>query len=462
MNYGHVTLPSASVPVSREVDVLVIGGGATGIAAAIAAAGGGASAMIVEQRGFLGGMGTVALVPAFCPFTDKEKPIIRGLGLKLMERMKRACNPDYREEYGELLDWVPIDPEVLKRVYDDAILESGVTPLFHTFVYDVVLSDDRSSVEGIIIVNKTGRSFIRCRYIIDCTGDGDIAALSGVPFQKGGEEGELQPGSMCYLLANVDRRKFSRFLEETGDTGQLHKTVARAMDEGALPEGRRSISGLAWVSDYLVGVNFGHVFGVDGTSAEELTRGAIEGRRTAERQLQFFRSYVPGFEGAHMVASGEQLGIRETRRIQGDYVLTVDDFIAARSFPDDIARNAYYIDIHLANSKSEMTFNHLPPGVSHGVPYRIMLPVGIGNLWVAGRSVSSDRAVQGSLRVMPNCFSMGQAAGTAAALALREGTGSRGISIPELQQLLLEQDVWLGENFEPAVQENGAKEGTPE
>lgn len=458
MNYDHITLPSADIPVSNEVDVLVIGGGASGIAAAIAAAQGGASTLIVEQRGFLGGMGTLALVPAFCPFTDKEKPIIRGLGLKLMDRMKEACGPGYREEYRELLDWVPIDPEVLKRVYDEAILESGVTPLFHTFVYDVVLSLDRRSVEGVIIVNKTGRSFIRCRYIIDCTGDGDIAALSGVPFQKGGEAGELQPGSMCYLLANVDRPKFNAFLAETGDTGQLHRTVEKAMAEGALPEGRKSVSGLAWISDYLVGVNFGHVFGVDGTKAEELTRGAIEGRRTAERQLQFFRSYVPGFEHAHLVASGEQLGIRETRRIQGDYMLTVDDFIAARSFPDDIARNAYYIDIHLATSKSDMTFNHLPPGVSHGVPYRIMLPLGINNLWVAGRSVSSDRAVQGSLRVMPNCFSMGQACGTAAALALRDGADSRSISIPELQHRLLAQDVWLGEDFTPA-DDAGVMEG---
>jgi len=454
----HITLPSASIPVAREVDVLVIGGGASGIAAAIAAAQGGAQTMLVEQRGFLGGMGTVALVPAFCPFTDKQKPIIRGLGLQLMERMKMACDSQYREEYQEMLDWVPIDPEVLKRVYDDAILENGVTPLYHTFVYDVVLSEDRRTVEGVVVVNKTGRSFIRSRYIIDCSGDGDIAALAGVPFQKGGEAGELQPGSMCYLLANVDRPRFRRFLEESGDTGQLHQTVERAIAEGALPEGRKSISGLAWVSDYLVGVNFGHVFGVDGTLAEDLTRGAIEGRRTAERQLQFFRRYVPGFEHAHMVASGEQLGIRETRRIEGDYILTVDDFLAARSFPDDIARNAYYIDIHLANSKGAMTFNHLPPGVSHGVPYRIMLPVGIDNLWVAGRCVSSDRAVQGSLRVMPNCFSMGQASGTAAALALRDDADSRGISIGELQQRLLEQDVWLGEDFIPARKQ---KEGNP-
>ncbi|WP_020617688.1 FAD-dependent oxidoreductase [Paenibacillus daejeonensis] len=448
----QITLPSTSIPVANQVDVLVIGGGASGIAAAIAAANGGARTMLIEQRGFLGGMGTVALVPAFCPFTDKQKPIIRGLGLALMDRMKQACYPEFREDYEEVLDWVPIDPEVLKRVYDDAILESGVTPLFHTFVYDVVLSEDRRTVEGVVVVNKTGRSFIPCRYIIDCSGDGDVAALAGVPFQKGGEAGELQPGSMCYLLANVDRPRFSRFLEESGDTGQLHKTVERAILEGALPEGRKSISGLAWVSDYLVGVNFGHVFGVDGTQAEDLTRGAIEGRRTAERQLQFFRRYVPGFENAHMVASGEQLGIRETRRIEGDYTLTVDDFLSARSFPDDIARNAYYIDIHLAHSKGEMTINHLPPGVSHGVPYRIMLPIGIDNLWVAGRCVSSDRAVQGSLRVMPNCFSMGQASGTAAALALRDGLGSRDISVAELQQRLLEQNVWLGEDFVPVEQ----------
>ncbi|MBN2981741.1 MULTISPECIES: FAD-dependent oxidoreductase [Cohnella] len=442
-----VALPAENVPISHEADVVVVGGGASGIAAAIAAAANGAKTLLIEQRGFLGGMGTVSLVPAFCPFTDKEKPIVRGIGMKLMERMKLACNEDYRKEYENALDWVPIDPETLKRVYDDAAEEHGVQLLFHTFVYDVLLSDDRRNIEGLVIVNKSGRSVVRCRYCIDATGDADIAALAGVPFQKGGEQGELQPGSMCYLLANVDRQAFKRFLERTGDTGQLHKTVERAIEEGALPEGRKSISGLAWVNDYLVGVNFGHVFGIDGTKAEDLTRGAIEGRRLVERQIRFFRDFVPGFERAHLVASGEQVGIRETRRIQGDYVLTVDDFVEARSFPDDIARNAYYIDIHLANSKANMTFTHLKPGESHGVPYRVLLPVGIDNLWVPGRAASADRAVQGSLRVMPNCFAMGQASGTAAAMALREGAGSRGVSVPELQRKLLAQGAWLGEAF---------------
>lgn len=444
---AYVTWPTENIPVSAEADVVVVGGGASGIAAAISAAANGAKTLLIEQRGYLGGMGTVSLVPAFCPFTDKEKPVIQGIGMELMERMKLDCNEDYRKEYASTLDWVPIDPETLKRVYDDAALENGVQLLFHTFVYDVLLSEDRCNVEGLIIVNKSGRSIIRCRYCIDATGDADISALAGVPFQKGGEEGELQPGSMCYLLTNVDRKRFRRFLEETGDTGQLHQMVERAIAEGVLPEGRKSISGLAWVNDYLVGVNFGHIFGIDGTKAEDLTRGAIEGRKLVLRQIRFFRDYVPGFEQAHLVASGEQIGIRETRRIQGDYVLTASDFVEARSFPDDIARNAYYIDIHLANSKSDMTFTHLKPGQSHGVPYRVLLPEGIDNLWVPGRAASADRAVQGSLRVMPNCFAMGQASGTAAALALRSGTKSRGISVPALQQVLLEQGAWLGESY---------------
>ncbi|MBW4841189.1 MAG: FAD-dependent oxidoreductase, partial [Paenibacillaceae bacterium] len=150
MNEKQITLPVQTISVSYDVDVLVVGGGASGIAAAISAAEGGANTLLIEQRGFLGGMGTVALVPAFCPFTDKEKPIIRGIGMKLMERMKQACNADYQAEYRETLDWVPIDPEVLKRVYDDALIESGVSLLYHTFVYDIQLSDDRSRVEGVI------------------------------------------------------------------------------------------------------------------------------------------------------------------------------------------------------------------------------------------------------------------------------------------------------------------------
>lgn len=438
-----VTIPAHTLPVSHTPDVVVAGGGASGIAAAIAAARSGARTLLIEQRGYLGGMGTAALVPAFCPFTDGEKPVIRGIGLDLLEKMKRASGESFLSAFKKQLDWVPIDVEVLKRVYDEEVLASGAELLFHTFADRVLTDGDR--IDGIVISNKSGRSVVQAKLYIDATGDADLAALAGVPFQIGGEAGELQPGTMCYLVCNADKVRFQRFLDETGQNGALEKSLAEAQRNGELPEGRKRISGMAWITDSVVGFNFGHIFGIDGSKAEDLTRAAIEGRKLIERQLAFLRKHVRGFEHAHLVHSGDQIGIRETRRIQGDYTLVVEDFLSMRTFEDDIARNSYFIDIHLANATSTMTVKHLPKGGSHGVPYRCMLPQGKSNLIVAGRSVSSDRPVQGSLRVMPNCFAMGQAAGTAAAMAAEAGVGFRGVSVPELQRRLIAQGAWLGE-----------------
>ncbi|WP_239628399.1 FAD-dependent oxidoreductase [Paenibacillus sp. H1-7] len=438
-----MTVPSQQLPVSYTPDVVVVGGGPTGIAAAMAAARNGADTLLIEQRGYLGGMGTAALVPAFCPYTDGEKPVIRGIGLDLLERMKQAAGADFLNRYKDRLDWVPIDVETLKRVYDDAVLASGAKLLFHTFADQVLLDGDR--IQGLVISNKTGRSVVQAKLYIDATGDADLAALAGVPFQVGGEEGELQPGTMCYVVTGADKSRFDRFIQETGQGGQLEKTIVEAQQNGDLPDGRKRISGIAWISDTVAGFNFGHIFGIDGSKAEDLTRAAVEGRRLIETQIRFLRKYVPGFENAHLVHSGDQIGIRETRRIAGDYTLVVDDFLSMRTFEDDIARNSYFIDIHLANATSTMTIKHLPKGQSHGVPYRCMLPQGKSNLIVAGRSVSSDRPVQGSLRVMPNCFAMGQAAGTAAAMLSVTGGGFRDIPIRELQSKLIEQGAWLGE-----------------
>lgn len=438
-----VTIPAQTLPVSYTPDVVVVGGGATGIAAAIAAARNGASTLLIEQRGYLGGMGTAALVPAFCPYTDGEKPVIRGIGLDLLEKMKHAAGEGFLERYREQLDWVPIDVETLKRVYDAEVLASGAKVLFHTVADQVLLDGDR--ISGLVISNKSGRSVVQAKLYIDTSGDADLAALAGVPFQVGGAEGELQPGTMCYVVTGVDRERYEQYLVETGDTRQLEQAVVRAQQNGDLPDGRKRISGMAWITDSVVGFNFGHIFGIDGTKAEDLTRAAIEGRQLIDMQIRFLRNYVPGFEHIHLVHSGDQIGIRETRRIQGDYTLVVEDFLSMRTFEDDIARNSYFIDIHLANASSTMTIKHLPKGKSHGVPYRCMLPVGKANLIVAGRSVSSDRPVQGSLRVMPNCFAMGEAAGVAAAMASSSGIGFREVDVPELQRKLIEQGAWLGE-----------------
>lgn len=435
---------SSELPVSYTPDVVVVGGGATGVAAAMAAARNGADTLLIEQRGYLGGMGTTALVPAFCPYSDGEKPIIRGIGLDLLNEMKRAAGDAFHERFKEQLDWVPIDVETLKRVYDQQVLESGAKILFHTVADQVLLEGDR--ISGLVISNKSGRSVVQAKLYIDASGDADLAALAGVPFQTGGENGELQPGTMCYLVSGADKARFDQFCQDSGQSRQLDKTIVEAQQNGDLPEGRKRVSGIAWITDSIAGFNFGHIFGIDGTSAEDLTYAAIEGRKLIDVQIKFLRKYVPGFENIHLVHSGDQIGIRETRRIAGDYTLVVDDFISMRTFEDDIARNAYFIDIHLANASSTMVIKHLPKGKSHGVPYRCMLPQGKSNLIVAGRSVSSDRPVQGSLRVMPNCFAMGQAAGTAAAMASVTDAGFREVNIPELQRKLVEQGAWLGEN----------------
>ncbi|WP_248926874.1 FAD-dependent oxidoreductase [Paenibacillus hamazuiensis] len=444
MEKATVMIPQQQLPVSYTPDVVVVGGGASGVAAAIAAARNGADTLLIEQRGYLGGMGTAALVPAFCPYTDGEKPVIRGIGLELLEKMKLASGGWFLGRYKEKLDWVPIDVETLKRMYDEEVLASGAKILFHTFADQVLLEGDR--IAGIVISNKTGRSVVQAKLYIDASGDADLAALAGVPFHVGGEQGELQPGTMCYLVTGADKQRFDQFLQETGQGGQLEKTVVEAQQNGDLPEGRKRISGVAWISDTVAGFNFGHIFGIDGTKAEDLSRAAIEGRKLIDRQIRFLRKYVPGFENVHLIHSGDQIGIRETRRIVGDYTLVVEDFLSMRTFADDIARNSYFIDIHLANAGSTMVIKHLPKGQSHGVPYRCMLPQGRSNLIVAGRSVSSDRPVQGSLRVMPNCFAMGQAAGTAAAMLSGTGGGFRDISVPQLQRRLIEQGAWLGEH----------------
>lgn len=448
-----VTVPEQRLRISARPDVLVVGGGPAGVAAAIAAARNGAETLLIEQRGYLGGMGTAALVPAFCPFTDGEKPVVRGIGLDLLNKMKQSCGDVYNSMHRDSLSWVPIDVELLKRLYDEEVTESGAKLLFHTVV-DQVLGEGEQ-VKGVVVSNKTGRSVIRAKLYIDATGDADVAALAGVPFHIGGDEGELQPATMCFLVAGADKDRYDAFLKETGQTGALADTVQEAQRNGDLPEGRKRISGIAWVSDSVVGFNFGHIFQIDGTRAEDLTRAAIEGRRLVECQLRFLRKYVPGFEQAHLVHTGDQVGIRETRRIVGDYTLVLEDFVRRRTFEDDIARNAYFIDIHLANAQSPMVIQHLPEGASHGVPYRCLLPKGKSNLIVAGRSVSSDRAVQGSLRVMPNCFAMGQAAGTAAALAAGRNAGFRDIEVGELQQRIVEQGGWLGERFTEAPADGG-------
>lgn len=437
----------AALPAAGHYDVVVVGGGPAGCAAAIAAAREQAATLLVEQYGFLGGMATAALVPAWCPFTDRRKPIIRGLALAILEEMKAGMPHVARDSF----DWVPIDPELLKVIYERRVLEAGADILYLTHFIDIA----GDAPAAVILHNKSGLRRYTAGVVVDCTGDGDVAAAAGCPFEKGAAgTGELQPATMCFVLAGVDNSRLQPWLAaDDGRNLLLKPSIAEAKARGDLDIVEEAAN-VAWQSPTTIGLNFSHVFDVDGTDAASLSRALVEGRRRIRRLTDFVRKYLPGCEQAHLVASGVQIGVRETRRIVGDYVLTLEDYLARRSFPDEIARNAYYIDIHLSRRQWEQQAGRpidwdarvhpYRPGESHGVPYRCLVPRGARRLLVAGRCISTDRAVQGSIRTMPNCLALGEAAGCAAARAARRHGGDvRAVDVDALRARLRECGAYL-------------------
>lgn len=438
------------LPELPRLDVLVVGGGPAGCAAAIAAARDGARTLLVEQFGCLGGMGTAGLVPAFCPFTDKEKPIVRGIGLAVLEEMKAEMPHVGRDAY----DWVPIDAEALKYIYERQVRAAGADVLYFTHFIDAV-RDAAGTVTTVVLHNKSGLQRVAADVIVDCTGDGDVATAAGAEYAKGdADTGELQPCTMCFVLAGIDAPRLHAFLyADDAKNLLLREVIARAKAAGDLDIVEEAAN-VAIQSGSTVGLNFSHVFDVDATDAAQLTRAQLDGRRLIRHLTQFMRQYLPGCEKAVIAASGVQIGVRETRRIVGDYTLTLEDYLARRSFPDEIARNSYYIDIHLSKREWERRLGepfddearlHLyAPGESHGIPYRCLTPRGLRNLLVAGRCISTDRAVQGSTRVMPNCLATGEAAGCAAAMAAREHAGDvRAVALPALRRRLIEAGQYL-------------------
>ena len=474
----------SDLPVSFDVDVLVAGGGPSGIAAALSAARAGAKVLLIEKNGFLGGAATAAQVPAFAPFSDRTRAIVRGIGWEVLtamsSRMGRPLpNPDVYEvpQDKARMDWAPIDVEILKCLYDDLCETAGVEVLFHTMVPEVVITpppfpscasatalpsegEGGGVITSVLLASKDGLTLARAKTFIDTTGDADLAARAGCPFVQGDDEGRTQGMTLCFTVADGSRAAYLDYVYTTGD-GFLAKLVAQARVAGDYDLPDASLVGMSFKNDTIAGLNMGHVYGFDSTDARSISLAEREGRRVVQKLLLFLRKYVPGQENLTLVSTGTQIGVRESRRIVGDYTLALDDYLACRTFPDDIARSSYFIDLHAVtsesaaraksisdseNEKGERKHYALPPGQSHGIPYRCLIPQKVENLLVAGRSLSADRAVQGATRVMPFCFAMGEAAGLAAALAVRKHQGRvRDIDITELQARLLAQGAWLGE-----------------
>ena len=405
---------SQSIPLETGWDVIVVGGGPAGCTAAIAAAREGAKTLLLEQSQSLGGSGTTALVPAWCPFSDQQRIIYGGLAEKIF-RSSQLGTPHVPVSK---LDWVAINPEYLKRIYDNMVTAAGVTVRFQTFLSSVKTGPD-GAVEALIVSSKAGLQALSAKVYIDCTGDGDLAAWAGAEFQKGDETSkEMQPATLCFVLSNVHEAAAAQM--------QGREVMRQILESGRYPEILDHHMCVNKIGPATYGFNAGHLFLVDNTDPNSVSKAAMQGRKIADAYQRALAEFVPeAFGNAFLAATGAQVGIRETRRIIGDYILHLDDYKNRRTFEDEICRNAYAIDLHTTAAEARCgkevdAMNRVQqygPGESHGIPYRCLTPKGLRNVLVAGRSVSCDHAVQGSVRVMPVCLAMGEAAGLAAALA---------------------------------------------
>ncbi len=425
----------------EDYDIIVVGGGPAGCAAAAAAGREGCKTLLIESSGALGGMGTLGLVPAWAPFSNQEQVVYRGIASELLEASRHDL-PHVRSR-KDWLNWVPIDPEALKRHYDDLMEAHHVTVRFYTLVVDVL--SENGHVTGLVAASRDGLSVFRAPVYVDCTGEADIAVGAGAPYAKGAEgSGELQPASLCFILTNVDEYAYL-----TGPN--LHpqnpdSPIYRIVHDGKYPLIPDTHLCQNLIGPRTVGFNASHLWDVDSSDPASLSRAQREGRRIAKALRDALAEYVPAaFANAQLIETAAAVGIREGRRIQGEYVLRVEDYLARRDFPDEIGRNCYYLDVHHDKAHVQEAIDNpearrardqrYGKGESHGIPYRCLLPRQVDNVLVAGRCISTDRLVQGSTRVMPVCLVTGEAAGLAAAMSLPNGRPA-GVDTDQLREKL--------------------------
>jgi len=412
-----------------ETDVFVAGGGPSGFAAAVAAARMGKSVFLAESQGSFGGTGCAGLVPAFAPFSDGEKIIVKGIGLEVRKSVSKNIPV---EKY-----WTPIKAEELKRTYDDIAVKSGVVFSFFTTVCDVVTKGDR--IENVVLWAKSGLFSVKAKIYIDCTGDGDLCAFGGGKFEVGDELHNVMPPTLCSMWSNVD-------YSQRGNTSDA--LLEKAINDGIFTYPDRHLPGMFDTDPEhgMDGGNLGHIFGCDPLDEMSLTKAMVWGRKSVLEYGKYYKEYISGYKNANLVATGSILGVRESRRITCDYTLNVEDFKNRASFEDEIGRYCYPVDIHIMNTdKGEYDrfkqeyFKDLKykKGESYGIPYRSLVPVSFSNVLVAGRCMGVDRSMQASIRVMPSCFITGEGAGTAAALCCDRGD-TRTVDGRTLRQKLME------------------------
>lgn len=416
------------LPVKVETDVFIAGGGPAGVSAAVAASEAGAKVFVAEASQSFGGAAVTMLVPAFMEFGNGTDFLAAGIGKRIFDYLAENA-PESAKPYCP--PNIPV--ETLKLCYDSMMEECGAEYCFNTQVIDVAVAN--GEIQHVICAGKGAIYAVKAKVYIDCTGDADLCAYAGAEFEQGGENGEVMGSTLCGLWTGIQWENVvspdSRMLE------QAFKDQVFSQNDLHLP-------GMWPIAKGVGGSNTGHVFGVDGTNADSLTKGMVEARKRMQEYRRYYREYLSGFENAELVCSAPQLGIRESRRVVCDYRLVLQDFLDQAVFPDEIGRYSYNIDIH-ANTvglddyelfEKEHTTYRYKVGESYGIPYRTLPVKGFSNLLTAGRCICSDRYMQSSVRVMPGCYITGQAAGTAAAICALENVNVHDAPVKKIQKQL--------------------------
>jgi hypothetical protein len=408
----------------------------------------------------LGGTATAAMVGPWMTFHSGEERIVGGIAQEIVERLVgKGASPGHVRDASDYVPTItPFDPEIHKALLFEMMREAGVDVLLHAYVVRAIASGD--VVEGAEFATIAGERSYRARIVVDATADALVAASAGVPVQQGDERGRVQPATLIFRISHVDLDELSDYVrahpeqmrtsllphERTANAltavAGLYELWERARRDGVVDVPRELVSLFATPYPDEVTVNMTRVVDIDPLDPDDLTRAEIEARLQAMQIFEFFKTRVPGFGRSRIAATATQIGIRESRRIVGRYTLTRDDVLEARRFDDAVARSAYPIDVHHP-SGSGTTTHRLQKGASYEIPYRCLVPSNREQLLVAGRCISTSHEALASTRLTPTVMTLGQAAGTAAALACASGVRVGDIDTKELRRTLIDDGVDL-------------------
>lgn len=418
--------------INTQWDALVVGGGLTGVAAAVAARRQGLEVLLLEKAGFLGGAPGTMLINPFMPYSttvDGQRfALSRGFFAELQELLREVGG--YQGPGRE-----DIHEEYLKLALDRLVVREGVRVLFHATLCGVEKSGE--TIVALQAATKAGTLRFTARRYIDCTGDADLAVMAGCPYQLGRGDGLCQPMTLCFRIGNVDIPVFRENRQLMQDRYKQLKA------EGKIKNPRENVLVFNTLVDGMLHFNTTRVVRHNPVDPLDVTRAEMAAREQMFEICHFLREQVPGFEHSQLVYSAGEIGVRESRKIVGEYVLTQEDLVACTKFPDRIAAGNYDIDIHNPEGSGTSHY-YFAPGTWYTIPYRSLLPLKAGNLLVAGRCISATHEAQASIRILPIVATLGQAAGVAAAVSLRAGVAPREADVAEIQRILTREGAFIG------------------